>query len=596
MKQDAHVPAAGDFRWRLQPDFAQHLGPGGVRLEDWLRSGQAQIVKHGSQRVVYRVTLGQVTFYLKHNLTPDALTWCRQLLRPSKARREFERALDVGARGIATARPLAWAQERGLFNTGESFLATISVDDALPLHAYVAQTLPQLTPLEQVRFRQHLARVLGRFVARLHDAGICHHDLHVGNLLVRGSSADDLEIFLIDLNGVQVGPSLSRRRSLDNLVVLSHWFALHATRADRLRFWQSYLAARPGLFGTVLATRDRRAKLPARRLEQATWESLRQLWQRRDRRCLVDNREYRRLQAPHAIGHTATDLDPELAHALLTDPDAPFRQQDVGYLKNSATSTVIEMTGLVCGRPTALIYKRFCLKKRSTPWTSLVRMPPALRSWQQGQGFRERGLPTPRPLLVLHRRRHGMLFEGFLLTEKIEHALHLHDFLDRLATLSPGDRIRPLRDGLERVARAVRELHRRQISHRDLKANNIMLTSPSPVLPCSPAPARAYPETRSLGEREKGSQPLDGVWFIDLVGVQQCRHLSKQRRVQNLARLNASFHERPDVTRSDRLRFLRTYLQWGLIGKHGWKKWWRTIGSATDAKVSRNERLGRKVV
>ena len=47
------------------------------------------------------------------------------------------------------------------------------------------------------------------------------------------------------------------------------------------------------------------------------------------------------------------------------------------------------------------------------------------------------------------------------------------------------------------------------------------------------------------------------------------------------------------LTRSDRVRFLRVYLQWGLRGRGNWKAWWRAIAAATADKVVRNQRSGR---
>jgi hypothetical protein len=78
-----------------------------------------------------------------------------------------------------------------------------------------------------------------------------------------------------------------------------------------------------------------------------------------------------------------------------------------------------------------------------------------------------------------------------------------------------------------------------------------------------------------------------------LVGIRLHHKLTRARRVQNLARLHASFRNHALVTRTDKLRFLRDYLQWGLRGRHGWKRWWREIERATQAKVARNLRSGR---
>jgi hypothetical protein len=112
------------------------------------------------------------------------------------------------------------------------------------------------------------------------------------------------------------------------------------------------------------------------------------------------------------------------------------------------------------------------------------------------------------------------------------------------------------------VARVARAMHRRHISHRDFKAVNILLAG-------------------------------HDVWLIDLAGIRLCQRISRKRRVQNLARLNASFFGRCYLTRSDRLRFLRVYLQWGIFGQLGWKDWWQEIDKATLAKAARNAQNGR---
>ena len=79
------------------------------------------------------------------------------------------------------------------------------------------------------------------------------------------------------------------------------------------------------------------------------------------------------------------------------------------------------------------------------------------------------------------------------------------------------------------------------------------------------------------------------LWLIDLVGIARHRHLSRQRRVQNLARLHLSFYQTSLLTRTDRLRFLRVYLQWGLFGRQGWKSWWHDIERAALRKIARNQ-------
>lgn len=561
MKQLRQVTAGG-VRWEVLPEWSERLiGPEGLRLGEWLQSGQAQIVKHGPNRTVYRVTLPGLNFYLKHNRLPDARAWLRGLVRPAKARIEFRRALAIAARDVPTITPLALGERDTPSGPGDSFLITRSLDQTEPVNAFLESTLPTFKPLRQSLVRQRLAKELGALLARLHDAGIVHHDLHPGNLLVRLDADDQPSLYLIDLHAVRLGRPLSWRASRANLVVLNRWFVLRASRSDRLRFWRAYCQARLDTF--QLTGCDPCLDELAIDLERRTWASNLRFWRNRDERCLETNRYYQQLRSPSTLGHAVRDLDQTFLEPLLADPDILFQQPGVKLLKDSPSSTVAELQLTIQGVQRSVIYKRFRVTAWSDPLVTLLRRPAALRSWIFGHGLRERGLPSPRPLFVLHRQRSGLAYEGYLLTEKIAGAQDLHQFVAGLNERAPSERRELLRHRIDQVAQLVGELHRRQLSHRDLKASNILLTS------------------------------SHGLWLIDLVGIVDYAKLPRSRRVQNLARLHASFFRNDAVTRTDKLRFLRRYLQWGLFGKIGWKRWWRAIEQATQAKAARNARQGR---
>lgn len=563
----------GGVRWHVLPEW-QHLlfGPNGLRLDEWLHNGLAQVVKNGPHRTVYRVALPGLCIYLKHHRLPDVRAWLRQLVRPAKARMEFNRALAVAARRVPTVFPIALGERCNGSGPSDSFLITQGLQDTESLSDFIEKTLPRFERRRQTRLRPLLATALGEFVARLHDAGIVHKDLHAANLLVRLEAGDNPNLYLIDLHDVTVGRALTWRVSRDNLVLLNRWFALRASRPDRYRFWRAYCRTRrllrggwPGgaCYAAGITPANRSAfRESARELERRTWRSNLRFWRHRDRRCLVTNRYYYRLHSEAVVGCAVRDLDAGAMASLLADPDAPFRQAGVTLLKDARSSTVAEfdlVTGDVVRR---VIYKRFRVTAWSDPWLALLRPSPALRSWMNGHGLRERCLPTARPLAVFHRRRSLLAYEGYLLTEKIPHAVDLHRFLESLADLETKARQRRLRRQIEQVARLVCELHRRQVSHRDLKAGNVL-----------------------VGHEE--------AWLIDLVGMASYRKLSRRRRVQNLARLHASFHRSSTLTRTDKLRFLRVYLQWGLLGREGWKQWWDDIRMATQTKITRNARKGR---
>src|SRR5439155_11119286 len=148
------------------------------------------------------------------------------------------------------------------------------------------------------------------------------------------------------------------------------------------------------------------------------------------------------------------------------------------------------------------------------------RRTPALRSWVFGHGLQERGLPTPRPLAVLHRHRRGLPFEGYLLTEKIDGALELHSFVTSLDQLPSQERRSLLRRSIDQVARLVRDLHSRNLSHRDLKAANILVVSGEWFVGSgqeSSSTTHHSPLTTHYSSLTTHRPP--SVWLVDLVGV-----------------------------------------------------------------------------
>jgi hypothetical protein len=176
--------------------------------------------------------------------------------------------------------------------------------------------------------------------------------------------------------------------------------------------------------------------------------------------------------------------------------------------------------------------------------------------------------------------------EGYLLTEKLPAARHLRDYVQELQQLPAQARRVRLWQLIERLARLIAAVHSRRIAHSDLKAANLLV---------SPEPWRvAHPDRKEPGPTAVGDS--EQLWLIDLVGVSIQDKLGRRRKVRDLARLHASFHAHPAVTRTDKLRFLRHYLGWGLRGKAGWKQWWRAIARATEAKVRRNQRRGRPLL
>lgn len=521
-------------KWHLAPNAMALFGPGGPDLDRWIASGAAQIVKTGPHRTVYCVALPSGTVYVKHCRINGARAWAREVLRPAKARLEFENLLALQTRGISAATPLAWGANDSLL-PGESFLITRSLEGSTPFLTSVERSLSN----EQ---RCHLAQSLGQFLAKLHDAGIAHPDPHPGNLLVESSPARVSRFSLIDLHAVRITRPLSWSESRANLILFNRWFQLRATRSDRLRFWHAYRRSRT----TLPLAGEKQFAEQAREVERGTIESNLRFWSGRTSRCLGNNRYFRKVAAKSFRGHAVSDLPENLLRELLDDPDTFFRKPGTRILKDSRTSTVAEIVVPFPEGPRELILKCVNVRHWSEPFKNFLRPSAVLRSWVNGHSLCDRWLPTPRPLAVLHRYRFGLPAKGYLLTEKVKEAEPLIAKPQAAA-----------------LARSLRAMHDRAVSHRDLKSSNILL--------------------------ERGVEPV----LIDLVGVRLGNAVGFRQRAKELARLNASFLTSPDVTHTIRLRFLRTYLAAGNCRIANWKSWWREISVATAVKLAKNRRSGR---
>ena len=238
-------------------------------------------------------------------------------------------------------------------------------------------------------------------------------------------------------------------------------------------------------------------------------------------------------------------------------------------LKNSRTSTVAETTMLVAGQPTRVIYKRFNRKKWIDPWLNLVRPSRAWRSWQAGQHLVSRGIPTPRNLAFLARKRAFraspfcwfLPHETYLATIKQDNVMTLAEYVRKvLPTLDPSALRARSRHLNLALAHLIRALHERSLSHRDLKASNILVH-----LDCL--------------------DTSDSLSLIDLVGVRLINPVPQRRRIQNLARLSVSLASAVGRTRTETLRFLRAYLPWGLVAACGLEERLEEHGNSRHGKA-----------
>ncbi len=547
------VSAAVGKVFYAEPSIAAQIGPGLPALWDPAAAGWEK-VKANDSRTVYRGRIGRQEIYVKHY---HSRSWWHRLMRRlgrCDARREMRFSLFLRERGIPTPRPLAYA-------AGErSWFATAALSDSQGGDAWHAATLAA-GPAGRGPLRQAGAQ-LARLIGKMHSRGVIHRDLHCGNVLVRCPEGR-VELAIMDLHRMRRRRRLSRRAMSANLAVLLHDRIDFTTRTERVRFLKDYLQASgaPGSLRGWLLMVERHGQAHARRQ-----------YANRDRRIAGDGRYFTRLRLPGgwrgaavlsckhvlagsraaAMEFTSADWHKaiERLEELLSDPANEV-------VKDSASGRVLRRRLRVGSHDLEVFIKA---PRRKHAWKVLldcVRPSRPKRAFTLGHQLLNRRIATALPLAYVERRVGPVLTGSVLICEAVNSPM-LKSFLNTWlarppqgdARLSVPQQRQLAQQVLWEMGRLLQRLHDKGYSHRDLKAENLLV-------------------------RWEGETPE--LVLVDLDGLKRARHITQRRRYQGLMRLNVSLLECPVVNHEGRLRMLLGYLRRPGIGRINFKPYWRTL-------------------
>lgn len=138
--------------------------------------------------------------------------WRDRFLGPRRLLENLRLPLEALSRGLATPRPVALLVVEGPSRLFRGWLAVEEITDARDLAARFVSASPPT--------RAGLGRVMS-LVRRMHDVGLEHRDLNLGNLLVRDEAGGDGAAYVIDLDGARLHerplPFARRQRALRRL-------------------------------------------------------------------------------------------------------------------------------------------------------------------------------------------------------------------------------------------------------------------------------------------------------------------------------------------------------------------------------------------
>ena len=340
------------------------------------------------------------------------------------ASREWRALHTLHAQGLPIARPLAF----GVDAAGRGLVAMQRIDGP-----DFATALDRANAEERTRLVERLAAS----VARLHEAGFVHGDLHLGNLRV---AADDDRVTLLDVQDAHRTTSPATRRSdLARLL-----FALERATGDS-RTGALLLAALPDDPG----------------LDRARCKFLRDHARGRKRKHLRPGGDWRVLETgpPPRKGLAVASLEASLLVEALRDakPVRSLAPRRSGRIRIDE----IELAGR------RQIRKRVEAGSLRRAIAERLRGASAARAFRRGQRDRlisDRSAPA---LAFLEHRAWGRRPESTLLLEHVGEV-----DLDTWRPASP----EAARDVAVAVATWLAEQHAVGLGHRDAKAGNIRMT------------------------------------------------------------------------------------------------------------------------
>lgn len=199
------------------------------------------------------------------------------------------------------------------------------------------------------------------------------------------------------------------------------------------------------------------------------------------------------------------------------------------------------------------------------------RGPACLSEWRAAEYARECGLPAVQAIGYAHSDCIYGNAQCILLTAGVANAIPLNEYWKRINAISDAaERNCRIHQLIPTIANLIAGSHQAGLCHVDLHPENLLVTG-----------------------GWQTDQPLR-VLFVDLQNVNAGRKVSDRDAVRNLAQLNQWFRRHASVTQ--RIRFLRAYIQGRVIAQHG-SPFARRIGmdvrqlvSALDDQAARHAR------
>ncbi|MGR3174095.1 MAG: lipopolysaccharide kinase InaA family protein [Candidatus Scalindua sp.] len=465
--------------------------------------------------------------YFKRNGYSD---YVKYLFVPTRTSTEWKVANELLSQNINTALPLATAEKRRYGMLESSLLVTAAVTNSEPLMEFCQANYEGALSGEKEAGKNKLLDKLAGFIRNIHEKGVCHYDLHAGNILIKfknnqSHSVHDCDLYLMDLHRVKILKSMSFRKRLYNLAQIFNSLSSILTETDKLDFLKSYGS------NALSNIKDEHALVKQIELQSSRIRNIH--YRSRLKRCLKESSVFSKKRSAGLKIFFRKGYDANRFAGLIEKHHNALVSGDKAIVMKRDSKTVLTRFPLENEKIQSVVVKQYkvscvvCLIKNT------FRGSAGRKAWIAGNGLLVYGLNTPEPLALMEKKVLGITTSSYLIMEDARDCLEmdryiLKDFHDK-SSLRKWKKKRAL---INNLAETMGRMHNLNIFHHDLKTCNIMV-------------------------KEKGTSFY--ITFLDFDKVSFEEEITIRKRVKNLTQLNLSTPKL--ISTTDRLRFLKEYLR-----------------------------------
>jgi len=588
-------------RWTVREGYESVADK--MNLNDFLsdlNGKRYNLVKKNRVRSVITMPVSDVSvngIYIKYFKRDGFRDYVKYLFVPTRAMTEWKVGNALLSRNINTALPLAISEGKKRL-----YLITEAVTNSEDVMDYCQTTYEGCLTAEEESEKKRLLNKLAGFIREIHDKGVCHYDLHAGNILIKfrnsqSHSIHDCDLYLMDLHRVRILKNMSFRKRLHNLAQIFNSLSSILTKTDKLDFLRSY-------GGNVLSSTADESEL-IRQIESQSSKIRDIHYRSRLKRCLKESSSFSKKKIAGMKIFFRKGYDTNRIAGLIDKHHNALISGDKTVVMKCDSKTALTRFPLESVKIQNVVVKQYKASSGMCLIKNIFRNSAGKKAWIAGNGLLVYGFDTPMPLALMEKKVLGITTDSYLIMEDVKDCLEIDryifkNFHNQLKFTScigkdidqGGQKSRPVTSSYERgilkyyvsdtttsahsqvgereevnkskktplhteqlhqpqrekitrkrtfindLAKTMGKMHNHNIYHHDLKTCNIMV-------------------------KEEQNKTFNFT-FLDFDKVSFEEEITTRKRVKNLTQMNLST---PGIiTITDRLRFLKEYLrQCGVI-------------------------------